>query len=57
MVSGCHGIIKTIIPNNHIFQTVKKALYKPKNLEVAVKMTLAKAMSEDDFILEATNMK
>ena len=39
------------------FQTVKKALYKPTNQEVAVKMMQANAMSEDDFVLEATTMQ
>ena len=39
------------------FQTVKKAIYKPTNKEVAVKMMQANAMSEDDFVLEATTMQ
>ncbi|KAI0209475.1 Tyrosine-protein kinase BTK [Lamellibrachia satsuma] len=39
------------------FGTVKKAVYKPRNQEVAVKMLNPGAMSEDELIKEATTMK
>ena len=50
-------VISIIILITILLQTVKKAIYKPNGTEVAVKMMQANAMSEADFILEATTMQ